>query len=163
MKIQLLKNDDSEIVTEKEKKKLQTNLNLLQGSKFLFPLDIKDFFDLVLYNKLKEEKLKDDLFNARIKMAYGENVSDRDIAAIKSSIAKQIELNKTLMSALERDIKERGYNYNVEFKMKDLMIALRTEQKYEGKRVKLLSEASNKKQSILNEIEEIEKEQEPKV
>ena len=120
MKIQLIKDNVSEILTEEEKKTMELNLDRLKRSNYLFPVPLKEFFDLLIYHKLVEEKLKRGLFELRYDMEIGGKTTPHLITLQKNMITKQMVLNRDLTKALQREIGEQGLSFNVEEKIKML-------------------------------------------
>lgn len=163
MKIQLIKDDVKEIVTEEENKTIQLNLERLKASNFLFPVPLKEFFDLYLYNKFFEEKMKRNMFDAMYDMESGGKTTKSIYNMHKNMCAKQMILNRELEIALQREIRELGHGFDLSVKTQELITALRIEKKYVGSKSKRLAEAQAKKQEILDEINELVNGSEPKV
>ena len=82
-------------------------------------------------------------------------MDDKILTMHKHMFAKQYSLNYTLKDALQRELKDLGYNFNVEQKIKDLIDAMRKEKKYAGTKRKLLKDGVETKNAILEEIREI--------
>jgi len=162
MEYKLIDDNVSEIASNQEIEKFELNLARLKASKFLFPVELKELFDLYFYNLIVTETYKGKLFQLRLDLEHGKQTS-REIAMLNREISKQLTLNKQLEETLIRELDELNVDFDVEAKSKAMLDALKKEKKYNGTRSKYLQESINIKTQILNEINEIVEAQEPGV
>lgn len=161
MEYKLIKESVTEIVSYNEKKKFEDYLDMLKSSEFKFPIQLKDFFDLYIYNVIIEEKLKEGLFELRFDMEMGGKTTNNMLRMQKNVLAKQIYLNAELKTALQSEVRNQGLTYDVENKIKDLISILKIEKKANGKQTRKLLEATKMKNDIFNEINDMINGQEP--
>jgi len=162
MEYKLINQSVDEILSEEEKQAFESKTELLKAGNFKVSMPLKDFFDLVIYHRLIEEKLRDKLFELRLDLIKGGKNAQALLNMNKNMYAKQLVLNKELQQALQREINDKGIYFNVEQKTTALIDALKTEKKKASGRRKQFQEAVQVKEQILSEINEVINGSEPR-